>query len=196
MKKIVKLLGILFALCVLTGAGLFAAVSFSAQRVWPEENADCIVVLGARVRPDGTLSDSLRYRCERALEAWEKGQSEYLIVCGGRGSDEPIAESEAMRAWLIEHGVPENRVVAETQSVNTVENLRFAKEIMRERGWSTALVCTSDYHLTRAVWIAQMEGVSAFGLSAPSPKPLGVWLFSRLRECASWTFYGVRSLFG
>ena len=62
------------AALVCLGAVMFVAlvgtVCYCAGMEREVSSADCIIVLGARVRPDGTLSDSLRYRCEAALTAW------------------------------------------------------------------------------------------------------------------------------
>ena len=80
-----------FVALVCLGAVMFVAlvgtVSVCAALERAVEPADCIIVLGARVRPDGTLSDSLRYRCESALAAWREDLAPALIVCGAQGGD-------------------------------------------------------------------------------------------------------------
>ena len=157
--------------------------------------SDCIIVLGARVRPDGTLSDSLRYRCEAALAAWQQGLAAQVIVCGARGSDEPVSEAEAMRGWLVEQGMPEENIVLEDGSYNTEQNLQNAQALMRERGWESAIVVTSDYHLERALWIARDVGIEASGIAAESPHPLGIWLKNRMREACSWIVYMLKRVF-
>ena len=174
---------------------LVGAVCVRANIVRTPVSSDCIIVLGARVRPDGTLSDSLRYRCESALAAWEQGLAPFLIVCGAQGTDEPVAEAEAMRAWLTERGVPEENIVLEADSYNTEQNLENAHALMQARGWESAIVVTSDYHLERALWIARDAGVEASGIAAESPHPLGIWLKNRLREACSWCVYALKKIF-
>ena len=184
---------------VCLGAVMFVAlvgtVSVCAALERAVEPADCIIVLGARVRPDGTLSDSLRYRCEAALEAWQQGLAAQVIVCGAQGRDEPVSEAEAMRAWLVEQGVPEGNIVLEDGSYNTEQNLQNAQALMRERGWESAIVVTSDYHLERALWIARDVGIEASGIAAESPHPLGIWLKNRMREACSWIVYVLKKVF-
>ena len=174
------------------GAVLLTAVCVCAGRKRTIEDADCIIVLGARVWPDGRMSTTLLRRCERALEVWQEGSAPKLIVCGGRGGDEPDAEGAVMRSWLVGAGVPEEDVIAETESVNTAENLKNARAIMAAQGWRSAIVVSSDYHVQRALWIARDQGVQAVGAAAPSPDRLVAWMGARLRECVSWVLYALR----
>ena len=97
-----------------------------------------------------------------------------------------------MRDWLAGAGVPAENVIAETASVNTLQNLRNARAIMEAQGWRSAIVVTSDYHVQRALWIARDEGVRAVGAAAPSPDRPGAWMGARLRECVSWVLYALR----
>ena len=184
---------------VCLGAVMFVAlvgtVSVCAALERAVEPADCIIVLGARVRPDGTLSDSLRYRCEAALEAWREGLAPAIIVCGAQGGDEPMPEAVAMRGWLAAQGVPEANIVLEDASFNTEQNLENAKALMDERGWKSAVVVTSDYHLQRALWLARDAGIEASGIAAESPHTLGMWLKDRLREACSWGVYALNKVF-
>lgn len=186
--QIMALLGVAMA-CV------FAAVCTCAGVRRKARASDCLIVLGAKVRPDGRMSNTLRYRCERALKAWEEGVAWNVIVCGGRGKEEPEAESGAMRAWLVRHGVPEERIKEDAQSSDTRSNLLNARKIMAEHGWRTAAVVTSDYHVQRALWLARDMGMKACGIAARSPRSIKSWTMARLRETASWALYGLRRIF-
>ena len=194
-KTILKILLALLLAGILAGGALVGAVVYCAGKERTVKPSDCLIVLGAKVHPSGELSKTLRYRCESALEVWRQGLVKGIVCCGARGADEPVAEGEAMRDYLIEHGVPESCVIAETQSVNTEENLKNAAGIMESRGWADAVVATSDYHLERALWLARDMGLDACGVAAPTPAPLGVAVGSRLRESASWILYALRKAF-
>jgi len=185
----------LVILALLTVSAVFCAVCVCAVKGRAVKPSDCLIVLGAKVRADGSLSNSLRWRCEAALEAWENGLAENIIVCGGQGPDEPMTEAEAMRRWLKEHGVPEDRIFAEETSTDTRENFVNAAKIMRERGWTTAAVVTSDYHVERSLWLARDAGMDACGISAKSPRSFWGFLYARLRETCSWMLYGWRQIF-
>ena len=188
-----------FVALVCLGAVMFVAlvgtVSVCAALERAVEPADCIIVLGARVRPDGTLSDSLRYRCESALAAWQEGLAPALIVCGAQGGDEPMPEAIAMRDWLMAQGVPEEAILVEDASFNTEQNLDNARALMDKRGWKSAVVVTSDYHLQRALWLARDAGIDACGIPAESPHPLPMRLKDRVREACGWGMYALRKIF-
>lgn len=184
----------LFILGALTGLSVLTAVCVCAHRTYAPAPADCILVLGAHVWMDGRMSNALTYRCEAAYDAWKAGLAPAIIVCGAQGDNEPEPEAAAMRRWMIGRGVPEDAVIAEDRSVNTRQNLQNARAIMAARGFRTAAICTSDYHLTRALWLARDEGLSATGIPAPSTKDVLSFVRGRLRETCSWILYFLRRI--
>ena len=194
MERMLKGILALLIICAVAGAGLFAAVCVCARKSRNAVKSDCVIVLGARVWPDGRMSKSLLYRCESALEAWRSGLAQNIIVCGAQGDDEPAAEADVMAAWFVKSGVPEKSVWKDAASVNTQENLENAAEIMTERGWKTAIIATNDYHVQRALWIARDVGIDACAVAARSPGSAKAWLLSRVREPVSWVLYWLRKL--
>ena len=190
-----KLLLVIVALGAVTGLSVLTAVCVCAGMEYRTEPSDCIIVLGAHVWEDGRLSNALTYRCEAALEAWKKGIAPTIIVCGAQGRGEPSTEAEAMRGWMLEHGVPEDRVILEPESVNTLQNLTNARDIMASRGFETAAVCTNNYHLRRALWLARDVGIEATGIAAPSTKDPVSFVRGRVRETCSWILYFLRRVF-
>ncbi len=186
--------GLLLA-ALLAGACVFTAVCVCAGKERTAHTSDCIIVLGAKVWSSGQMSNALRYRCETALQAWKDGVAQHIIVTGGQGEDEPAAEADVMREYFIQNGVPQANVIAEAASVNTIQNLGNAKGIMSPKGWETAAVVTNDYHVERALWIAQDAGLNACGIAAPSPERISTKLFCRFRESLSWVLYALRRIF-
>ena len=193
-KMLLKILLSLVILGAATGLSVLTAVCVCAGMRYTPEKSDCIIVLGAHVWMDGRLSNALTYRCEAALQAWRDGVAPVIIVCGGQGDNEPEPEADAMRRWMIGHGVPEDRVIAEAASKNTRENLRNARAIMERRGDATCAVCTSNYHLRRALWQARDEGLTAMGIAAPSTKDAISFARGRFRETCSWILYFLRKI--
>ena len=196
MKKMVAkaIIAVLVA-GALIGLSVLTAVCVCAARTFESRPADCAIVLGAHVWMDGRMSNALTYRCEAALAAWQNGLVQNMIVCGAQGDNEPEAEAAAMRRWMIGKGVPGDRVIAEAASLNTRQNLENAKAIMAAHGWRTANVCTNDYHLTRALWIAEDVGIDASGIAAPSTKDVLSFARGRVRETCSWILYFLRKVF-
>ena len=151
MKKVVKAILCVILAGALVGAAALSWVVYQEAHAGDElQKSDVIIVLGARVRPDGTLSNSLEYRMQTALAAYEAGYADRFIVCGAQGGDEPCTEASAMKAYLTARGVPEASVFTDDQSFNTRQNIDHAKAIMDEQGFSTAIVVTNAYHVARA----------------------------------------------
>lgn len=190
-----RILIIIIAIIALVGFSVLTAVCVCAGRSWVPEPSDCIIVLGAHVWMDGRLSNVLTYRLEAAFEAWRDGIAPAILVCGGQGDNEPEPEAAAMRRWLIEQGVPESAILSEDRSKNTLQNLINARAIMDERGMATAAICTTNYHLTRAMWLARDVGIDATGISAKSTKDPVSFVRGRLRETCSWILYFIRGNF-
>ena len=67
--------------------------------------SDVIIVLGAQVREDGTPSVALERRLTAALESYTL-KRQTLIVCGAQGANEPRAEGDVMREWLLARSTP------------------------------------------------------------------------------------------
>jgi len=151
-----------------------------------QAQAQAILVLGAQVKAWGEPSEALRRRMDLALTHYRQ-KPRVIICCGGQGSDEPVAEGDFMRAWMIAHGVPEEDVYAEKLSRNTRENIAGAKKLLDGMGISSVLVVTSDYHVPRAVSMARRAGLTAVGSGSASRPDL--WWKNHLREGLSWIKY-------
>lgn len=131
-----------------------------------EDGLDDIVVLGAQVRASGP-SRVLRYRLDAAADYLEKNQEALCVVSGGRGANEPEAEGTAMKAYLMEKGIVGKRIITETESANTVQNLVNSGRLIDRAG--RVGIVTNDFHVFRAVQIARKNGYQhVCGIAAPS----------------------------
>ena len=110
-----------------------------------------MIVLGAGLRKDKP-SMLLRYRLDKAYEYAAEHPDLLIVTSGGQGRDEWIPEGQAMRDYLIEKGLPADRVLAESKSTSTEENFAFSLDILKERGYSadTPIVYVSNaFHCYR-----------------------------------------------
>lgn len=189
MNRLVKGALVLAAVGAVVELGLMGVVFLAEKTPRPLEKRDAIIVLGARIMPDGELSTTVLHRVQTALKVFSDGYAPLIIACGAQGADEPETEAGAMARWLIESGVPASDVVVEDKSTDTVENLRNARAEMAARGLQTAIVVTSDYHLTRALWLAKDQGLDAIGASAPGNITFGQRIAARFNESLSWINY-------
>ncbi len=122
---------------------------------------DAVIVLGYPAEPDGTPSPEQRERVVEAVKEVQRGRAEHLIVTGGAAHNQWVeAEVEARLAEQM--GIAAEDVVVESRSTNTIENARYAWELMRARGWTSAEVVSSGSHLPRAGVI--FAGYEAAGL--------------------------------
>ncbi|MDL2206017.1 YdcF family protein [Eubacteriales bacterium OttesenSCG-928-N13] len=183
--KWVVLIGIALELLLMLTVFL---VGRHAWTVTPTKS-DAIIVLGARVNPNGMMSYTLRYRVQAAQALYEQGYAPYVIPCGGQGADEPRGEAEVMQEYLLQQGVPEASILSDRTSTSTEENLLNAMEIMKQHDLSTAIVVTSDYHLTRALWQARDLGLDASGAPARGPDSTFKFIEAHFRESVSWVNY-------
>lgn len=73
------------------------------------------------------VSLTLKLRLDAALEYLEHSPNTAVIVSGGKGDGENISEAEAMKRYLVSHGVDEGRIITEDKSTSTWENFKFSK---------------------------------------------------------------------
>ena len=71
-----------------------------------------------------------------------------------------------MRRYLVEHGIPDGRIILEDRSTTTEENVRFSKEIVDARGGGKVALVSSNYHVYRCLRIAREEGLRCTGIGA------------------------------
>lgn len=166
----------------LLAVGALSALIGTAAAKTPPAGLDDLVVLGAGLRPNGTPSEALRYRLDAALAYLEENPETDCVVSGGQGFGEVRTEADAMAEYLVEHGLDEGRITKEERSSTTAENLRFSSALL-EPGAEVGIV-TNDFHLYRALRIAERNGLpGAHGLAAPS-NPLYLPQ-AMLRECVA-----------
>jgi len=122
---------------------------------------DCILVLGAGLRPDGTPSDMLKDRLITAIELYEAGFSD-LILLSGDCSGADYDEVSAMRAYCLSNGIPEEAIVCDNFGFSTYESVCNANE----NGYERVIIVTQKYHLYRALYIAGEMNIDAVGVSA------------------------------
>lgn len=159
----------LFGLLVLY-AGVLTVLMLCAAYAQPK-NPDVVIILGCKVQPDGKPSLMLRKRVNAAYEYLFENEDVSCIVSGGKGSDEPISEAEAMKNLLVEMGIDEKRIIIENLSENTRQNIEFSLKLLEEQGKSVseAAIVTDGFHQLRASLIVRESGITATAVSAETP---------------------------
>lgn len=98
-----------------------------------ESSLDYVIVLGAKVKPDGSLSKTLKLRLDKALEYMKENPETMLVLSGAKGDAEPCSEADAMETYLLGQGADPDHLLKEEQSFSTVENLAYSRVMIEKR---------------------------------------------------------------
>jgi uncharacterized SAM-binding protein YcdF (DUF218 family) len=171
--------------------------------VWDAEHdyaarADAIIVLGCNIVGSVGPSPCISARAEHAADLYGRGLAPWVIATGGpvQGS---TTEAEVLAYVLERDGVPHDAIIQEQRALNTIQNMEYSQEIMRERGWSSAILVTEPFHIKRAALIARDDGMTIYPSPAVNSINWQSWpvrVFSVLRDTLSLMLYQVKSLVG
>ena len=156
------------AVCVCAAVFLFAEAKIgSGFRQTGEENLDYLIVLGAQVKGRGP-SIVLQCRRDTACTYLENNPDTICIVSGGQGSNEPWSEAEGMQRYLLEKGIPAERILQEAESRSTLENIENSMKLLDPETDRVGIV-TNNFHVYRGCAIARRAGIRhVCGIAAPS----------------------------
>lgn len=122
--------------------------------------ADAIVVLGASVRPDGSLSPILADRVDGAIALYEEGVAPKIIMSGDNGQTS-YNECAAMKRYAVAHGVPSEDVFCDHAGFSTYDTMYRARQVF---GCQRLVVSTQTYHLYRAIYAGEGLGMTVAGV--------------------------------
>ena len=116
------------------------------------ETADVIIVLGSRKACD--------YRVPLAAKLFQEGKAPHLIFCGGKVQKTSLGDMAEYKAMLIsaeKSGIPASAILAETNSLDTAENLRNSAKLVKENfpTCKSIILVTTAYHMRRAKKLAE-----------------------------------------
>lgn len=123
---------------------------------------DVALVLGtAPIGPEGGPNRYFVYRLDAAAALYKAGKAKYFIVSGHR--DGRYDEPTAMRAGLVERGVPEEAIYRDFGGDRTFDSVVRARRIY---GQTRLVIVSQRFHLSRALFLAAHEGIEAWGFEA------------------------------
>ena len=125
-------------------------------------DVDCILVLGCKVNGDGDPSHMLEDRLKRGVDLYEKGAAPKILMSGDHGQDD-YDEVNTMKNYAVEAGVPSEDVFMDHAGFSTYESMYRAKAVF---GVKKIIIVTQEYHLYRALYIAENLGLEAYGVNA------------------------------
>ena len=132
------------------------------QEDTPPQDLDCILVLGCGIHPDGSPTPMLASRLARGAELYQAGWADKILLSGDN-SGESYNELATMERVILELGVPQEALVMDHAGFSTYESIYRAKH---EFGMQRVVIVTQEYHLYRALYLADALGLEAWGVAA------------------------------
>lgn len=125
-------------------------------------DADCVLVLGCGVREDGMPSLMLRDRLETGIALYEKEAAPKLLMSGDHGRKD-YDEVNLMKAYAIENGIPSEDIFMDHAGFSTYDSMYRARDVFCAE---KVIIVTQEYHLPRALYVAERLGLEAYGVPA------------------------------
>lgn len=162
---------VLLVLAVAVGGFLWCRYVYQQIETYANRDeaapADAIGVFGA-AEYDGKPSPVFRARLDHAVDLYHHDIAPLIITLGGAGGDE-YSEGSVGREYLMGQGVPEQAIIAETESRNTEESARRIAVIARANGLKRLVIVSDGTHLFRIHAICAADGLDV--LTSPRPRP-------------------------
>ncbi|MFF1479611.1 vancomycin high temperature exclusion protein [Streptomyces sp. NPDC058301] len=175
-RRAVQALAALCTLALTPAAWMFAAADGKVGTVAQAPASGVAVVFGAGLW-DGEPSPYLAHRLDAAVELYRAGKVRAVLVTGDNGRAE-YDEPDAMRAYLVKHGVPDRRVVSDFAGFDTWDSCVRARKIF---GVERAVLVSQGFHIRRAVALCEAAGVDSYGVAVDAVHDT-TWYYGSTRE--------------
>lgn len=175
---------LIFAAVILTltivGINLYIVIKEKSRIISLEEaaefQADCIVVLGAGIRDDGSPTWMLEDRIKIGDKLYQNHAADKIIMSGDHGR-ENHDEVNTMKSYAMGEGIPSEDIFMDHAGFETYDSLYRARDIF---GAKKVIIVTQEYHLYRALYIADQLGLDARGVTSDLrfySKKMAYWKF-------------------
>ncbi len=159
---------------VVFGIDAYVVHSTSAQILSPVdaallEDVDCILVLGCKVNANGVPSAMLEDRLRRSVELHHANAASKLLMSGDHGTM-TYNEVQSMKQYAIDNDIKSTDIFMDHAGFSTYESIYRARDIFQAK---KIIIVTQEYHLYRALYIANALGMDAYGVSADYRKYSG-----------------------
>lgn len=128
--------------------------------------APAVIVLGAGVYGDDSLTPVFKERVDMAVAVYQAGLAEKILVSGDNGTYNYNEVSPA-HLYLTQVGIPPEDIFLDYAGFDTYDTMYRARAIF---GVESAIISTQEFHLPRALFIADALGIEAQGIYRPQPK--------------------------
>ena len=136
------------------------------------------IVLGARVYPDGSPSPFLKARLDLAVSLYRQGKVRVLLASGAN-TVSSYRETTVMVDYLVQAGVPADKVVGDPKGYDTFDSCYRARHVY---GVTSATVISQGYHLPRAITLCDAVGIDTVGVGDYTRRQSASWRSGAIRE--------------
>ncbi|MCQ4043598.1 vancomycin high temperature exclusion protein [Streptantibioticus rubrisoli] len=178
-RRTVQLAAAVCTLALLPATWMYTAATPRVRDVADVPAAPVAVVFGAGL-VNGAPSPYLAHRLATAARLYRNHKVVALLVTGDNSRDD-YNEPGAMRGYLVQHGVPADRVVLDYAGFDTWDSCARAKRIF---GVDRAILVSQSFHIRRALDLCRAAGISAYGVGVAEPHD-ATWYFGGVREVAA-----------
>ncbi|GGP39160.1 SanA/YdcF family protein [Streptomyces melanogenes] len=175
-RRAVQAVAAVCTLALAPAAWMFTAAEGKVGTVAQAPASGVAVVFGAGLW-DGEPSPYLAHRLDAAVELYRAGKVKAVLVTGDNGRAE-YDEPDAMRTYLVKHGVPDRRVVSDFAGFDTWDSCVRARKIF---GVERAVLVSQDFHIRRAVALCEAAGVDSYGVAVDAVRDT-TWYYGSTRE--------------
>lgn len=152
--------------------------------------ADVCLVLGNAVYRDGRPSNRLKTRLDKAVELHQQGLFSHILVSGGV-YHRNAPEGTAMKAYLVQKGIPAAAILVDNEGVDTRSSARNTAKLAKARGWTSVLAVTQYFHIPRTRLALRQEGIpTVYSAHADGLEQRD--MYSIFRELAGYPAYFFR----
>jgi uncharacterized SAM-binding protein YcdF (DUF218 family) len=132
------------------------------------QTADAIAVFGA-AEYSGHPSPVLHARLDQAVKLYQRGIAPLVITLGGGAdADSGNTEGGVGRDYLLANGVPYDRIIAETTSIDTEEQVDHLAAIADANHLHHIVVVSDGTHLLRIRQLCRDAGLDVYTSPRPS----------------------------
>jgi uncharacterized SAM-binding protein YcdF (DUF218 family) len=156
------------------------------------DSGGCRLVPGMRLAGDHVRRDYM-LRLSRAVKLYEREPRRRIMVLGGTTGRGRISEAQAGHDYLRRKGIPADEIIIEAQSRNTLENLRYIRDLLHRREERPVVLITNRYHLARSHVLAESLGLEHVLCAAEDVLQLSPLVLLRMLEEAyhlHWFYSG------
>jgi uncharacterized SAM-binding protein YcdF (DUF218 family) len=138
------------------------------------DHSNAIVVFGA-AQYYGRPSPVYKARLDHAFALYQSQIAPVVITTGGSGADVRFNEGGVGHDYLMRRGIPDQNLIAETQSSDTAESAERIAVIMRRNRMNTCTAVSDEYHVFRIRKLLEHEGMKVYVAPRPDSRPKSAW---------------------